>query len=210
MNLTGLQPGRNYVYVVESTDALGNKFSSSTFSFETEIHIQLYEGWNMISIPPYLSVMNTEDVFASIDGDYDIVQTYIAFDPDDPWKHYKVGKPYGNDLPYITDLMGLWIHIKNATTFIPDHKDPTTDPWFTHTPIELDVGWNFISYPSVKPRLIDNALSGVPYDMVQTYDAATGQWLSYNGTSGTLTQMEMGRGYWIHCTSSYIWNVYYA
>jgi hypothetical protein len=187
VQLTDLQPGRNYTFAITSTDIYGNQASSlpdTLYTFETEIHIQLYKGWNMISIPPITpsSVLPTvENVLAPIAGLYDAVQAYdLLSDPNDPWKHNRTGKLYGNDLDMIGPPMGLWIHMKQD------------------------------GYPSVENRAIDTALAGVPYDMVQTYDAITGQWLGYDGSSGSLTQMEMGRGYWIHCTASSIWQVDYV
>jgi hypothetical protein len=212
VTLTGLKPGRYYSFIIISTDIYGNKFSSSiddVFSFETEVHIQLFKGWNMISIPPNLLDSSPEDVLFSISGEYVVVQTYFASDPVDPWKHYRPDKLFGNDLLWMDYLQGYLILMKNDAVLIPNHNDPTLDPLFNGTFVGLEPGWNLIGYPSVHTRSIDDALAGVPYDMVQTYDAASGQWLSYDGTSGDLTQMEMGRGYWIHCTSSYDWQVEY-
>jgi hypothetical protein len=212
VTLTGLTPGRYYYFIIISTDVHGNQFKSSidtVFTFETEVHIQLYTGWNMISIPPYLLNATPDEVFTTISGEYEVVQAYYASDPADPWKHYRPDKSYGNDLTVITDIDGLWILMKNDAVLIPNHKDPTTDPMFNVSMVGLEAGWNFVGYPSVYTRSINYALAGVPYDLVQTYDAASGQWLSYDGTSGSLTQMEVGRGYWIHCTTSHNWQVAY-
>jgi hypothetical protein len=102
--------------------------------------------------------------------------------------------------------------MKNDAIFIPDHEDPTPNPILFpgYTVVQLEPGWNFVGYPSITTLPIDSALTGVPYDMVQTYDAKTDQWLSYDGSSGSLTQMEMGRGYWIYSTAFYVWEVDYA
>jgi hypothetical protein len=209
--LSALTPGTKYTFVINSTDSEGKKSSSDpiTYNFETEIRIQLYEGWNLISLPPILENWAPEDVFAPLDGDYDEVQWYDVSDPDDPWKHYRVGKTHGNDLEYIESHMGLWIHMLNDAVFIPDHRDPTTDIMFPGTNIQLEKGWNHVGYPSVINRDINTALAGVEYDLIQTYDVASGQWLEWDGTSGDLTQMELGRGYWIHCLDSDIWHVDY-
>jgi hypothetical protein len=210
VTLTGIQPGREYTYVIESTDLLGNKFTSAPYTFKTEVRIQLYKGWNMISILPFTD-SDLVTVLSPIAGEYDVVQTYIVNDTNDPWKQYIPGKPSGNDLELIHGGMGLWIHMKNDAVFIPDHTDPTTVPLFPgYFSIQLEPGWNFVSYPSITTLPIDSALTGVPYDMVETYDAKTDQWLSYDGSSGFLTQMEMGRGYWIHCTGFYLWDIDYV
>jgi hypothetical protein len=213
VTLTGLQQGRNYTYFIESTDSVGNKFFSGPHTFITEIHIQLYKGWNMISIPPNIDP-DLETVLRPIVGQYDAVQVYEVSDPNDPWEHYKVGKPWGNDLKIVHSGRGLWIHMKNDAVLVPEHNDPTTNPMFTGAvPIKLEPGWNFVGYPSITTRLIGDALTNVPYDMVQTYDAFTRQWLSYDPggySTDTLTQMETGRGYWIHCTSPFLWQVDYV
>jgi hypothetical protein len=220
VTLTGLLPGRNYSYIVYSIDIYGHDFNTSEFPdspfpFETEIHILLYKGWNMISIP-----INTDgdlNVLNSIAGQYDAVQVYDVNNSNDPWKHYKMGKPYGNDLsstPVPTyGGRGLWILMKNDAVLIPEHRDPTANPLYPgYTPIKLEPGWNFVGYPSMTTLAIDIALTGVQYDMVQTYDVITHQWLSYDPGSystDTLTQMETGRGYWIHCTAISTWYVDY-
>jgi hypothetical protein len=211
--LTELKPGRYYSFLIISTDLYGNRFISSidsTFSFETEVHIQLYKGWNMISIPPFLLNITPKDVLSSISGEYDVVQAYYASDPVDPWKHYRPDKSFGNDLLWMESVQGYWILMKNDAVLKPDHIDPTRDSLFNGTLIGLEAGWNFVGYPSVQKRTVDDALAGVSYDMIQTYDAATGQWLSYDGTSGSLTHMDMGKGYWIHCTAFNNWEVDYA
>jgi hypothetical protein len=211
VQLTGLQPGRLYFYLVFSTDPYGNvDYWSNNTLFETEVHIPLFKGWNMISIPPYLLDSSPEDVLSSISGEYDAVRAYYASDPVDPWKEFRPDKSFGNDLTVITAMDGLWIHMKNDAVLIPDHKDPTPDPLFNGTSMGLEAGWNLVGYPSVRTRSVDDALVNVTYDMVQTYDAASGKWLTYDGISGDLTHMEMGRGYWIHCPVFNEWQVAYV
>jgi hypothetical protein len=210
VTLTGLQQGRTYTYTINSIDQYGNVFSSAIYTFDTEVRIQLRKGWNMISIPPISPSSGlsptVENVLAPIAGLYDAVQAYDLSDPSDPWKHNRPGKPYGNDLDTAASNMSLWIHMVEDTTF-PDQLVP--DPGYLEF-IPLVKGWNFVGYPSVTTRLIDNALAGVPYDMVQTYDAVTDQWLGYDGSFGSLTQMETGRGYWIHATADHDWQVNYV
>ena len=204
ITLIDLKPSRKYSFVIQLTDQYGNKYSSAIFTFETEVWIQLYEGWNMISIPPIIMNTTLEVVLASIENKYDAVQWYEANGTDDPWKDYKVGKPYGNDLTEINGRMGFWIYMSSEAVLKPDHMFYDS---IHPIPIMLYEGWNFVGYPSVTTRSVTDALLGVPYDMVQTYDAFTDEWWSWNGNSGDLTEMEMYRGYWIHCTEDYPWLV---
>jgi hypothetical protein len=215
VQLTSLQPGRNYTYAINSTDPEGNKRSSYgviDLSFETEIHIQLYKGWNMISIPPFLQGVSISDTLANIAGQYDALQMYDVLDPSgDPWKHYLLGKPFGNDLLFLDDIHGFWIHMKSDAVLIPKHTDPTTGPIFPgYTSVPLWAGWNFVGYPSVVDLTTNTVLSGVPYDKILTYDEGSGNWLTYDGSSGSLTTMKMGKGYWIYVNMDYSWDVDYA
>jgi hypothetical protein len=213
VTLTDLKPGRSYTFIRNSTDLQGNKRSSDpvNYTFETEVRIQLRKGWNMISIPPITpssGLPTVENVLAPIAGLYDAVQAYdLLSDPNDPWKHNRIGKLYGNDLDTIGPPTGLWIHMKQDALFILDHMVPPSPPpdsW-----IQLAPGWNFVGYPSVENRAIDTALAGVPYDMVQTYNESSGMWDSWNGVVGNLDTMELGKGYWIHVTTGFLWIVTY-
>lgn len=209
VTITGLRPGSQYSVVVNSTDENGLTTSSypTTYKFNTEVHIQLYVGWNMISIPPDIPDPSIAVVLDPIKGLYDAVQWYDALDPTDPWKNFIPSKPFGNDLEYIYPNMGIWIYMNSDAVFILDHALPTGES----TLIPLVLGWNFVGYPSVTTTPVNVALSGVSYDLIQTYDAATGQWWSYNGFTGDLTNLKMGRGYWIHVTVPLIvWEVYYV
>jgi hypothetical protein len=212
VSLSGLEPGRNYTYAINSTDSVGNKFTSFgkfPYNFVTSIYIPLYTGWNMISLAPNPIDSDVQSQLVSITGQYDEVQIYDSSDPADPWKHYVPNKPFGNDLTDINPEDGVWIKMNTDAILEVIHNipDPGFDPPYA---ITLNFGWNLVGYPSAITRTVDEALSGVSYDMVQTYDAASGQWYYYDGSSGNLDVMELGRGYWIHYTeSSDIWLVPY-
>lgn len=217
VTLTDLDQGRNYTFMIESADLDGNTNTSDPgveiFSFETEIHIELHQGWNLISVPPVPSGGDSlDDVLATIAGQWDIIQWYDASDPKDPWKMNHTGKPFGNDLDTIDPGMGIWIHMLNDAILIPDQWDPTImGPMYLGWPVQLYAGWNMIGYPAAVARDVDDpdALGDVPYEMVMTYDAVAGEWLTWDGTYGDLTQMETGYGYWVYCTSSYEWMAQY-
>jgi hypothetical protein len=178
--------------------------------FKTEIRIQLVTGWNMVAIPPVIMGMDVAEMLSSIAGQYDAVQVYDALDPSgDKWKHYNPGKqPHLNDLGILDEVHGFWILMKNDALLIPTHIDPTTSPGPGNTDVPLVAGWNFVGYPSVTNRGIGGAFPGVTYDIVWAY--VGGSWKYYDGMSGTLTQVELGMGYWIHCPSPGMWTVDYA
>jgi hypothetical protein len=60
-------------------------------------------------------------------------------------------------------------------------------------------------------RPVGPALTGVDYDLIMTYDAVSGQWVSWDGSSGLLSTLETGKGYWIHTPPGAVqfWDVDY-
>ncbi len=139
-----------------------------------------------------------------IDGYYNIVQWYDASDPADPWKSYIVGKPFGNDLLYINETMGFWIHItqQGNTIFLYNGTQPTQNQT-----IQLYEGWNMVGYPSLtsynRTEGLNNLTFGTHVDSIWTYYAATQEWKEL----GPSDYFELGMGYWIHAKTKCEWEV---
>jgi parallel beta-helix repeat protein len=135
--------------------------------------IFLNEGWNLISIPLIQEDQTIFKVLEIIDGRYDAVQWYNPTDISDSWKHHKVGKPFGNDLFYLNETMGFWIHITNPgdTILVYDGTQPTQNQT-----IQLHKGWNMVGYPSLmgynRTAGLNNLEFGVDVDAIQWFDAA--------------------------------------
>ena len=164
----------------------------------------LKQGWNLISIPLIQQDQSLTNVLAGIDGLYDAVQWYNLTDTIDPWKHYKVGKPYGNDLFELNETMGFWIHITqpgdtiffyNGTMLLPNLK------------IALHPGWNQVGYPSQSNRDRTSALNNIDFpndiDAIWTFNSITQKWEEM----GPSDYFEIGRGYWIHSKVEKVWEV---
>jgi parallel beta-helix repeat protein len=169
-----------------------------------EYYIMWKQGWNLVSIPVIQSDENLSDVLEPIDGYYDAIQWYDITDTDDHWKHYKIGKPFGNDLNHLNETMGFWIHITQPgdTYFYYTVMGPVATQ-----EIELHPGWNLVGYPSLTNKTRDVALNNIIFstdvDAIQTYDAATKTWEEI----GPSDQFELGRGYWVHSKVEKTWFV---
>jgi hypothetical protein len=187
-------------YMVAAQAAIALAMADSEFTFGEN----LYPGWNLISVPLLQNNTSIETVLASIDGKYDAVEWYNITDTIDPWKHYKVGKPFGNDLSKINETMGFWIHITQPgnTIFIHNGTQPTENQT-----IALHKGWNLVGYPSLTKRVRTAALNNVDFgsdvDAIWTYDASSGQWMELELSDS----FESGRGYWIHSLKETTWEV---
>lgn len=167
--------------------------------------IQLYEGWNLISIPFIQIDIDLSSVLSSINGSYDAVQLYDADDNSDLWKHYHISKPsHMNDLGDIDHKMGFWVHITQpggilfeCSGIIPAENQS----------IALKTGWNLVGYPSLSNKTRNNALNNLFYDTdvdaIWTYNASSQLWEQI----GEFDYFERGRGYWIHAKTDFVWEV---
>jgi parallel beta-helix repeat protein len=169
-----------------------------------ENYIILYPGWNLISIPFIQEDQNLSNVLERIDGYYDTVQWYDISDINDPWKHYKVGKIFGNDLSFLNETMGLWIHNNQSedVMFLYNGTLPTVNQ-----SISLHIGWNHVGYPSLTIHNRTNGLNtlefGKDVDCIQWYDSSTKTW-HFMGPEDVFVP---GRGYWIHSKVEKDWEV---
>jgi hypothetical protein len=165
--------------------------------------IPLLKGWNMISIPLNQTDTTLGKVLESIDGQYGAVQWYDITDPNDYWKHYKVGKTMGTDLFKINNKMGIWIFLDNSDTLYAQGDILAT------TNIQLYTGWNFVGYPSLKTRTLVDGLSSIAgkYDAVWSFNASDSLDPWKSEFDGDLTQMNPGEGYWIHATEDCAWKI---
>ncbi len=167
-------------------------------------YMVLKQGWNLISVPAIQGDQSLTKVLENISGYYDAIQLYNNSDNVDKWKHYKVGKPFGNDLTEITEKMGFWIHITQPgdTIFLYNGTIPTVSPT-----IDIFPGWNLVGYPSLtsynRTEGLNNLTFGSDVDSILTYDAATQKWKEIVGSNN----FEMGRGYWVHAKTKCEWEV---
>jgi hypothetical protein len=159
--------------------------------------ISLEKGWNLISLPLKQKDTNISEVLRSIDGDYNIVQWYDA--KEGIWRFSTV------DLTKINRTMGFWIHMKNSS------KLKIVGSLLDSTDIIMYEGWNLVGYPSLKQRELNDALSGINWKAVQSYDAldSIDSWKHNNPDKpenmNDLEDMRPGRGYWVYVNINDTW-----
>ncbi len=169
-----------------------------------ENYTVLRQGWNLISIPLIQEEQNLTRVLGSIDGWYDAVQWWDVTDVNDPWKHNKIGKPYGNDLFELNESMGFWVHITEPgdTIFIYNGTQPSVNQMITLYP-----GWNQVGYPSKSVYNRTEGLNtldfGTEIDKIQWNDASTQTWHEMGPDDNFVPT----RGYWIHVKTQCLWDV---
>ncbi|UCG68527.1 MAG: hypothetical protein JSV09_12055 [Thermoplasmata archaeon] len=168
--------------------------------------IQLYEGWNLISIPFIHINTDLSSVLDSINDSYDAVQWYDAVDDSSShWEHYHTSKPSDlNDLKSIDHTMGFWIHITEpgGVLFQCSGIEPIENQSVT-----LYSGWNLVGYPSLNNNSVSTALNnltlGDDVDAIWAYNASTQNWEEL----GESDSFERGRGYWLYLKEQKTWEV---
>lgn len=158
------------------------------------LQIPLQAGWNLISIPIVPAAPSLPGLLVSIAPYYTSVSAYNCNDQADPWKQYTGA---GSDLTTLTEKQGVWIQMSSAATLSITGTIPLS------TSISLCQGWNLVGYPAHDERNLAMALASIAgkYGRVMTFDAAAGEWRSYDANrppyANTLTTLRPGHGYWI-------------
>lgn len=181
-----------------------SSFSNTTGVLTVASHSILKQGWNLISLPLIQSDPSLSKVLESISGDYNAVQLYDITDTNDPWKHNKIGKTYGNDLSNIDETMAFWLCVNQpGDTIFLHNGEPAT---MNHT-IDLYPGWNLVGYPSLtsydRTVGLNNLTFGDQVDAIWSYDAATQKCEEMEGSD----YFQIGKGYYIHANTKCEWEV---
>lgn len=181
--------------------AVGQQYSDYVASLIYTADIPLEQGWNMISLPVEPESYDVADVFASVDGSYDLVYAFDAAQGE--WLTYDVNlPPQANSLTTLDATMGLWVHMTQAATLSVTGVEQTV------VDIPLYTGWNLVSYPLLQGQPIEDALASIDgkYTSVRTYDAfdPSDPWKNYLPGAPSfvsdLSDMMPEHGYWIEVT----------
>lgn len=161
--------------------------------------LNLYEGWNLISLP--LQPLNPDpgSVLSSIDGDYDSV---CAYDPETGWSIYAPGGM--SDLDKIEAGKGYWIKMNKQGSLIIQGVPPEQ----TSIPLTGDA-WNLVGYSSLEQRPPEECMAGVEdhINSVWEYSPVTDWSVYVPDGPGDLEFMRPGYGYWIKANEGCEWDV---
>ena len=168
---------------------------------DSDYTVELYTGWNLISLPLVPQNTGIDSILSPINGNYSIVWEYNVSDTSDQWKKYDPTAPFGNDLTDMEPGKGYWIMMTSDDTLPISGTVPES------TDISLKIGWNLIGYNSLDSQPVAESLSSISgnYSIVWAYDAsdAADNWKKYDSTApfgNDLIDMEPGKGYWIMMT----------
>jgi hypothetical protein len=169
-------------------------------------YIDLYPGWNLISLCLDVADPDISSVLSPIAESYRSVWTYDAYS--DTWEgHVPNGSP--NSLISMNHGSGYWIDMIHGATL------PVVGSQITETDIYLYQGWNLAGYnhPATQED-VEAALGEVIQwcTCICTYDSLTGTWLRYiidppdsPNFLNNLSQLGIGKGYWINVSGNCEW-----
>lgn len=170
--------------------------------------IELYPGWNFVSI--YVDLINADllSVLQSIDGIYKSVWTYDK--SSEEWKRYiPDGPDFLNNLKEMRPGNGYWIEVDGNDVVVLIISGQA----IANFPIDLYDGWNMTGFNSATPQSREAALASIIDRLISiwTYNIATNTWLKYIPGApdflNTLEQLEPGSAYWIEVDGNCVWSI---
>lgn len=207
---TGLAMGDHTISVL-AVDLAGNEMAvpdSATFTVVVAppATIELFPGWNLISLP---LIPDDPGIEAVLDGV--TVDTVWGYDPvtspGDPWATYKPGV-IEDDLTEMVDGMGYWIYMTSPATLTVSGVETPEPPALPPT-YDVVSGWNLIGFKSIEAIDNDVYLANIfPYTVLWGYEADEGYFSVHpmnehpeGGDEPLIGDMEVGHGYWLWATS---------
>ena len=188
----------NYYYYVRAVDASEDFGNSETQGGKNSVSVNI--GWNMASTPLALQSGSPESVMQILQ--YRYVKYYDPTNFSDPWKTYSpLSSPSVNDLSNIDRTMGLWIYALADDQWVTAGQVPDS------TDIDLNPGWNLVSYPSATNELASDSLLGKGVDWISIYDSVAPFVIDKDDLS--TVDMSQGNAYWVHVDAFTVWTVDY-
>jgi hypothetical protein len=187
---SGVDDGTYYLNVT-ATD-----YAENTASVLVEVEIleaqrayaiELYKGWNLISLPLIPNDSSIEVILADIAAVVDRVWTYDA--------ETKLWSGWPGTLTEMVDGKGYWIKMTAPATLIIHGTVMPVDPLTPMPTYHVVPGWNLIGFKEIDEMGADTYLAGVEYVRIWSFEH--GIWVPVNPETGT---MKPGLGYWIAVT----------
>ena len=187
----------DHVLYVHAQDSAGNWGPFSNVSFHvngpTPVVVYADSGWNLVSFPWVSTPTSITDLL----NGWSWTQAMVYDNHNKMWYTYDAGRDakFNVAFPKIDNTMGVWIKVSGHST-LSGLGSGTTSTY-------LYKGWNLVGYPNGVNHTVSDALNGLPYDYVQTYDNSTDTIISLADTDN----MVPGIGYWVYTSSNCWWNV---
>ena len=206
-NISDLEDGKAYYFVVTAYDILGRE---SDFSSELRYPepfsttISLSAGLNLISLP--LEPLNSSISTLTEQLSPCVLQVFAyAMDAEgfNTWLYYDPYLPDQSTLSTMEAGKGYWVEMAcpGEMTVVGNR---------TTKPVTLIPGLNLVGYNSLKPLPVSEALSSIADKYTMVWGYKDNGWTLYgpaNETWSMLRVLTPGSGYWIEATEEIIWTL---
>jgi len=168
------------------------------------IFIELFEGWNLVSLPLSPLDNTLPNVLSSIQKNYSKVVAYDANDIGNESKIYDPNDLLHSNLNSIEKEIGVWINMLNNDTLLNEgYKNDVVN-------FNLKEGYNLISYPSLDENNVSYVFGNVSDDLVNILTYENNEWKSYSPAKPTilnnLTIIKPGQAYWVEVNDTVSWD----
>ena len=183
----------NYYYTLRVIDRVGHVSQHTVIV--GKMGVEIIADWNLLAMPFLEGEQPLDQVLDDIP--WFLILAYDPWNIQAHWTSNYIFRPsIFNGLTHLNNSIGFWA-LTTADVLVSTGQ-------VSDTSIRLRSGWNLVAYPYHEPLEVQEALSGVPYDMVEGFDP--GFQYSFKPLSDT-DMMEPGLGFWVHCTSDHLWLV---
>jgi len=179
----------DYFYRVCAVD--GGNNSTCSIKQGGKFTRSLSQGPNLVSVPLLQSVELIQLVFQTVE--YRRAWTYDSRE----WTSYAKGFPYWT-LELVDHTMGVWINVTTDCNLTVAGVVPA------RTEIQLDRGWNLVSFPSFSSHTVADLKAETGATRVEGFDLAPPYFLRVL-TDGDVLQA--GYGYWVKIDAPVVWVV---
>lgn len=188
------------------------RLRTSTVAATTAYSIDLYPGWNLVSLPLIPDDASIDVVLAEISDSVNMVRHYYSSGPEDQgWLWYQPGVTEST-LTTMEDGKGYWVNMSSSATLTITGSEMPPEGELPPT-YAVSQGWNLIGFKSVTDMdhtdyLVNLVTEGTPtgYSVLWGYEPDEGYFSVYpmNEHSGAndIGDMEVGHGYWLWATST--------
>ncbi len=192
-NGLGDENNTNRYYKVRATDKVGN--TNECDIIVGKIGTNMTSGWSLIG-NSFLEG-NTNLARALTTAAWDFARCYDAYDQANPWKSNVSDRPsILNTLESLNQTTGIWTHVNTEEIYVAAGT-------VKNITLNLQQGWNLITYPHHETMTVETALTGLPWDIVEGFNESAEYDLMNLAPSDYLYP---GMAYWIHMTSAAVWD----
>lgn len=191
-NRIGDENVTDYYYKIRAVDKVG--YTGECSVIFGKVGVEMITGWNLIGSSFLEENTSLAEALFTIKWDY--ARCYDVYDPIEPWKSNISDRPSMlNTFDQLNQSNGIWAHVNAAEIF-------ATVGIVDNVTVNLQPGWNLITYPYYEIKNVSEALSSLPWDAIESFNvSAEYHLINLDATD----KMFPGTGYWIHLTTAAVW-----